>query len=720
MLTALLLASSAQATQVKVFRSSSQSAFLAGTLESISVDPLGTLRLARRTQQVAKVDEPYLFSSHALRDGWVIGTGNRGRVLKVALDGTTRVLFETDEPEIFAVFADADGSILAGSSPHGKVYRYADGEVSVLFDPQQTYIWQIGRDRSGKLLVATGTDGKLIRIGPDGSAETIYDSKDPHIRSFLVLSDGSVLAGTAGEGLVLRIDLEGKVQTLHDAAAPEVVAITAAADGGAYIAVVGSEASFVDLQRSSSNGKGKEDDKEDSDEEVEVKDSAKAAGAGSRVRGFRGPRSSILHWTPSTPFENIWSFEKETVFDLVYTADRLWVATGLDGKLFSLQNDQMVLERDVEEAQIVALMSHDNGPVFSTTNAAALYRFTAGIEQAGSLTSSVLDAKQISRFGTLHWEGDQPTGTRVSFSVRSGMSAEPDATWSTWTDARNGAEISLPDLQPTRYLQWRLHLMSENGSSPSVWSIEVSYRQLNRKPEITSLTVLDPGQVLVPSSFNANNQVYEPAHPNRDGIFTTIGSQSSRESKNLKTLWKQGYRTLRWKATDPNDDELRYEVSFRKESEEDTWFVMSENLKEQRYSFDSTVLPDGRYRLRIVASDKLGNVDGEHLTSSKISELVVIDHSGPTVDSVQADIGSDGRRRTVLSVTTSDTLSRLREAVYSLDAKEWQEAAADDGLIDGRREVFSIDVEEGARLLLLRLTDASFNVTTYDLSQYLE
>ena len=139
-----------------------------------------------------------------------------------------------------------------------------------------------------------------------------------------------MVGGSAGEaGLGVGIDSEGNVRTLHDAAAPEVVAITAAADGGAYVAVVGSEASFVDLQRSSSNGQGKEDDEKDSDTEIDVKESTNAATAGSRVRGFRGPRSSILHWTPSSPFESIWSFEEETIFDLVYTGDRLWVATGL-------------------------------------------------------------------------------------------------------------------------------------------------------------------------------------------------------------------------------------------------------------------------------------------------------------------------------------------------------------------------------------------------------
>jgi hypothetical protein len=64
--------------------------------------------------------------------------------------------------------------------------------------------------------------------------------------------------------------------------------------------------------------------------------------------------------------------------------------------------------------------------------------------------------------------------------------------------------------------------------------------------------------------------------------------------------------------------------------------------------------------------------------------------------------------------------------VYSVDATEWKPVEAADGLLDGRTETLWIvppsspesgEQKEPGGLLLLRVTDAAFNVTTFNLSQ---
>src|SRR4029453_7634896 len=94
--------------------------------------------------------EPFVLSAAPHPDGWVVGTGNSGKVLLVSRDGKVKELFTTAEPEVFAVWVDAKGTVYAGSSPNGKVYRFAAdtkpdaaGKATVWFDPQQTYIWQL-------------------------------------------------------------------------------------------------------------------------------------------------------------------------------------------------------------------------------------------------------------------------------------------------------------------------------------------------------------------------------------------------------------------------------------------------------------------------------------------------------------------------------------------------------------------------------------------------
>jgi len=726
----LLCGAAARATQVKIFQTQSLTGFLAGKLQGVSVDALGRMQLAPRADRLASLGEPFLLSAAVAPDGWIVGTGNAGKLLKIDQNGTVSELFTAPEPEIFALWVDPDGTIFAGTSPRGKVYRIppagpnpgknAKGKRTgeVYFDPGETYIWSLARAADGALLVGTGTQGKLFRVPASGKGggqgEVLYDSDDTHIRSLKVLPGGDVLLGTAGEGLILRLSPDGTVRTLYDATQPEVVALTTAPDGTCYAAVIASESSLTDVPKEAAPPAGGKSG--EATVTVTMGDDAAASGAaGGRGGKPSGPRSVVLGISPAGVVETLWTFPEETVYDLLWRPDGLWVATGLEGKLYRWSDGQMLLEKDVDERQIVALLPGEHGPAFATTNAAALYRITAGTETKGTYLSAALDAGQAARFGTFRWRGEAPAADSLRFSFRSGVSAEPDRTWSAWTEAKSSGggtnEIALADLPRGRYVQWRAEMRAVDGKSPLLYGVELSYRQENLKPRIDLLGALEPGQILVPANFNPSNQVYEPAHPNREGIFTTPGSPADDEGGRTKVLWKSGYRTLRWAATDPNEDELIYDLAFRP-ADTDTradWMKMATDLKEPFYSFDATVLPDGVYRFRLRASDRLANEPASALSAERVSDPVVVDHSPPVLDGVKRD--GDQLRATV-----HDALSPLREAVYSLDAAEWKPAQPADGLLDGRKEVLVVPAGKKGDLVLLRVTDAAYNVTTFNLS----
>ena len=729
----------ALATQVRIFETQSQAGFLAGTLEGVSVDSLGRMELAPRAERVASLSEPFLLSAAAASDGWVVGTGNAGKVLWIDRKGEATEILAAAEPEVFAVWVDPDGTVFAGTSPNGKVYRIARGKggawtSEVFFAPGETYIWGLARAADGALLVATGTQGKLFKVTSAGQGSVFYDSDDTHVRSLDVLPGGDVLAGTAGEGLILRIGRDGQARTLHDADEPEVVALAVAPDGTCYAGLVASEASLVDLSKDQQAAARAG---EPTVTVTVVEEGEAAAATGTRKPGASGPRSQVLSISPAGVVESLWSFPEDTVYDLLWQGGRLWVATGLEGKLYRWADSQMLLEKDVDERQIVALLPGDSGPAFGTTNAAAFYRITAGTETSGTYTSAALDAGQVARFGTFRWRGEAPEKGALRFSFRSGVSAEPDRTWSAWTPpqvAEEGTtELSLNALPRGRYVQWRAELRADRERSPRLWGAELSYRQENLKPKIDQLAVLEPGQILVPSNFNPSNQVYEPAHPNREGIFTSIGRSSDDDGgSRTKPLWKQGFRTLRWSAADPNEDQLVYDLAFRPaddenaagagagaEAGENGWLTMADELQDDWYSFDATVLPDGVYRFRLRASDRPANDPESSLMVDRISDPVVMDHAPPELGEARRD----GER---LRVTVRDAASPLREAVYSIDAKEWKPVKTADGLLDGRTETLLIEpgeeMKDGAAkkkdgLVLLRVTDAAFNVTTFNLSQ---
>lgn len=700
------LAAGPLAAEVEIFRTDTQEAFLEGTPDGVRVDPSGTLGLATRIAHLAAVEEPFVFAAAACADGWVLGTGNAGRVLEIDRDGAVKTLFEAAEPEVFAVHCDRDGTVYAATSPDGKVYRLGDGEAEVVFDPDDIYIWDLARAADGRLLVATGLPGRLYAVGDDGKGTVLHESMDVHLRAVDVLPDGAVLAGTAGQGLVLRIAPDGGVRTLYDAAQPEVLAFAQGADGIVYTAVLASEASLVDLS-GARNARNNGDDEEST---VEVTVAATSAGSdtvGSRGGGSKGPRSVVLEIAPNGAFTEIARFADETVHALLWHDNALWIGSGQEGRIYRWADGDLMLEKDLEERQVIALVAGGIGAAAVTTDAAALYTLGGELEPTGTYTSTILDAGQVARFGSFFWQGEPVQGNELTFSFRSGLSATPDDTWTDWTAPQSGREVALANLSAGRYVQWKATFHGRGGTGPRLSAVELSYQQENLRPQITKLEVLDAGQVMVPSNFNPSDQIYEPWTPNREGIFTTLRGAEAKENSRQKTLWKKGYRTLTWEVEDANEDELVYSLSFRAEGEE-AWLPMAEDLEELYYSFDATVLPDGRYRFRLTAADRPAHAAVEALSNQRVSTAVVIDHTPPRLLSVS-------QRDGVIQVEVSDELSPLRDAVASIDAGPWQPAQAADSMLDGRREALRINVPPDSRLVLLRLTDAAHNVITFDL-----
>jgi len=705
----LLTAAAAEAAAVRIFRTSTSEAFLKGESDGVAVESGGALVLAPAARRLAAVEEPFAFALAPRRGGWAVATGNDGKLLAIDDDGSTRVLYDADEPEIFALAADRDGALLVGTSPNGKVVRIAaDGESEVLFDPDETYVWGLARAADGALWVATGDPGRLYRLRTGKDPELVWEGGASHVRSLLATANGDLYFGTAGDGRVLRWR-DGSIRTLVDSPLNEVAALAPAPGGAVWVALLSSEASFVDLTprapaASSAGGEA------DAGTTVVVVADASAAGAGSRPSGSRGPRSELWRLQANGTSEKVWTSDDETIFALLADGDRLWVGTGLDGRLYRFEGDRPRVEREFDAKQVVALAAGPHGPLALTANAAELWQFTTDRQSEGTFTSPVLDAGQLAHFGVLRWIGETPKGTRVRAAWRSGFASDPDATWTEWSAPQEGDEQSLAGLDPGRFVQYRLTLDGDKGAAtPRVVGVELSYRQDNVRPTIDSLTVLDPGQILVPAGFNPLEQLFEPASPNRQGIFDTLRPASPREDRQ-KSVWRLGWQTLRWDASDANGDDLRSKLEVRPDGDPGAWLELAHELDGSSFTFDASALPDGVYRFRVTVDDSKSNVDpGAALSASRESEAVVVDHTPPEMRHVRRNGGR-------LTVTVYDAWSPVRTAEVSIDGGEWQAVRPADGLLDGRSEDLVIDAAtDKAKLVLLRLTDAAFNVRTYDL-----
>ncbi|MEO7974421.1 MAG: hypothetical protein ABIU84_12615, partial [Thermoanaerobaculia bacterium] len=571
-----------------------------------------------------------------------------------------------------------------------------------------------------------------------GNGELVYDGDDPHLRSLLVARDGSLLIGTAGQGLVVRRSPDGGLRTVYDSSLSEVVAIAEAPGGTLFAAVLASEASLVELAAARPAPEpapaGEAAGEASASVTVTPEGEAEPAASGSRPPGARGPRSELVAISALGLVEPVWSSQEETVFALAWMGRRLFISTGGEGRLYSVEGAQregaesapvppltVTIDHDFDQRQAVGLAAGSSKaaaglPVVLTTNAAALYRLAERSMASGTYTSPALDSGQLARYGVFRWSGESPDGTKVSLRFRTGSSATPDDSWSAWSAATTavaagrGWEIAIPAIGNGRYLQWQAELSGDAGRSPRLTLAEASYRQINQRPRIDRFGALDPGQILVPANFNPADQVYEPASPNRDGIFTTLEPSTAGGDLRTKQLWKSGQRTLRWRATDPNGDELRYTLAVRGEDGAADWLPVADDLTDDHYGFDATVLPDGRYRFRLVVTDREGNGDGEALTAQQESEPVIVDHSPPARGRAEHHDGA-------WSIDVTDRFNPLREAMISIDAGEWRPLLAADGLVDGQHERLLLgEIPATARLVLLRLADAALNYETFDLS----
>ena len=127
------------------------------------------------------------------------------------------------------------------------------------------------------------------------------------------------------------------------------------------------------------------------------------------------------------------------------------------------------------------------------------------------------------------------------------------------------------------------------------------------------------------------------------------------------------YIAVRWGAHDDNDDDLVYSIYYRGDNERD-WKLLKDNITDKYYSWDSSLLPDGGYVVRIVASDAASHSPDEALTDEKISSRFEVDSTPPVVQALQAKV--EGKTMHV-SFRAVDSFSPIKRAEYSIDAGDW-------------------------------------------------
>jgi hypothetical protein len=689
----------------------------------------------------------------------LVGVSGAEAKLSVLHDGKLVDVLTLPESQYIWDIAVMGRDAVVATGPNGKLFKVQDlaGYASAiakgnptqppasgeLYDAAQANVLCLAlHDQT--LYFGTDTDGIVYRLDADGSVFAVYDAAEPEIGSIVVASDGTVYAGTADaeqarpgrmdgavkdergrpENIERPIDTDQPPPTPPDVGEPKPMpmksdtagtpdhARPAVADRSGDTVASGEQrgSATADAQASAgdqaSNAPSAPTPEQYDALRAEVRERLQTARKTGQLTTAPAPGSkssnnatrpttapdqrkqgNAVYRIEPTGFVTEVFRESVMVLDLLLDEqdDTLYVATGSEGQLFrvALGDREVTVVRDFDAEQVLTLALIDGEPLLGTANPASLVALSSNLASKGKYTSKPWDATQPSLWGKLRVIADLAAGTSVMVETRTGNVADPDAgPWSPWSNGTalpdaadalspRSIEVASP---PARYLQYRLTLQNNSSNfSPVIDRVELAYVLPNLPPVVSRIGTKPPAP---------------PTDPDRP-CNTVL--------------------PVEWETRDDNGDRLTYTLHAQPAGS-DTWLKLADDLTATNYDWQTRTMPDGRYLLRVTASDQLDNPPGGQMTAARRSDPVLIDNTPPEIHDLQAKV-------TGLSVQLTgeakDALSPIRTLAYKLnDAEAWVSLLPGDLIFDSTSETFEVtilDLSLGSHVLTVRASDAQGN-----------
>jgi len=709
----------------KITRHSSAADLLKGETAGTVIDSEGTIKLAREATEID--------CGRLLKDIWIInaivadsagsiylGTSPNGDIIKYAEGKATRLYplkskqapageTESTDPNapkadevfvnehIFAMALDSAGRLLAAvSGKNCRLMRLDAGEFETIYSPPDaTYILAVSLDDLGNIYLGTGPEGKIYRLDPAGeNPQLVYDSRDKNILSLIIGKDDFVYAGCDRRGLVYKINpATGAATVLYDSAQTEITSLLLDERDALYVAATSAEAvknqlKFTSISVATPPGRPDTETKPDetgketgsttlniaNTSEEKVKQDASAVPAAKR--GTPPKEASHIYKIDPRGFVTDVFSEKAVFFALIQQDAQLLLGTGNEAQQFTIDPEteqKAIAYKDKEASQVTALANVGDELYLGTSNPAKLIRLSKSFAPSGTFTSDLVDAGQPSMWGKLQIDADIPAACRVLMSARSGNVKDPnDPTFSPWTQAVEVTEATQLTCPLSRFCQYKLTLeTAEAGQTPVIRKIAVPHVVPNLAPRLLSVT-------------------------------------AARGDKN-----KPGQFHIKYKAEDDNNDTLIYKIEFRKLGRAE-WIKLEDDFDKPRFEWDTKTVEDGRYEVRVTASDERSNTTATKLSGSRISDPFVIDNTAPVITDSKLKTqnpvlsAAEGSKLT-LSLEIKDEFTVIGKVSYTVDSNaDWVSALPDDMVYDTTTEFFTIvieDLEPGEHVIALKIAD---------------
>ena len=684
LLTALILSpitlfSSAFAEGTRTWEQSKFDELIKGTAKGIALRSEGGLELAPAFQSRATTPSTYIWSIASDPAGNIFAAaGSPARVYRITPDGQIATIFEPQELQVQALVVAKSGIVYAATAPDGKVYRLeetksagakADGKASwsatPYFDPGSKYIWDLVLDNAGTLYVATGDHGEIYKVSSNGQHSLFFKSDEVHIRVLALDPKGNLIAGSDGSGLIYRVAPNGEAFVLYSAPKKEITALAIDGAGNIYAAAAGEKRPEGALAGSSNP--------------LAVPPQNAPASAGNITLTappatsnppFPAPAtgasggSEIYRIAPDGAPSRWWTSREDLVYALAFDQQgRLIAGTGNRGHIFAINGVENFTDLVKASAtQITAFAPAPGGGLYaSSSNLGKIFVLGPGSEAEGTYESDVFDAHIFSLWGraSIRAVGDSVANSAarpdVELYARSGNVDNPDRNRSPWVrvDLAAGSELKVP---PARFVQWKVVLRAGNPA-PRVDEVLLNYLPKNVAPEVDDITV-QPGYRYQPIPHVAGS---EPSSPGQARYDVPPPALRDRDAIGI-----------RWSAHDDNDDELVYSVYYRGDHES-RWLLLKDGLYDRYYSFDASLLPDGGYTVKVIASDAPSHSPAKALYGERVSPRFEVDSTPPVIDNLVATLDGKGTGMGIhVRFRASDSFSPVKRAEYSLDGRDWQ------------------------------------------------
>ncbi|MHC4186560.1 MAG: hypothetical protein ACYSRQ_00060 [Planctomycetota bacterium] len=730
----------------KITRQNSYDNFSKGQADNVIIDSKGIIKLGLSTETIVKDFsknsissdyQPWSINSIVVSPRAIyIGTSPNGGIYKYSMGKLSKIYPIDSEKEvtsqqdveivenkdeqadantvqvdkhlknehIFAMATDVSGRLLAGiSGDKCKLVRFEKNKSVSIFEPEDAkYIFSIIVAEDGDIYIGTGPEGKIYELEPFGqNPKVLFESTDKNILSLTIGQDSLLYAGTDTRGLVYQINTETKtVKVLYDSEQAEITSLLfSQLHDQANLYAVGTSAQIAKTEvkfAASQPLAGRPEEPKGPQKSTESKGGLNLNIANSK-KGSSGSseKAKVAPQKPPKPSEASFIYqidhkgyvtdiftEKAVLFAIAKQNEKLLVGTGNNGALFQIEpatEEKAVIYEDKQASQITAVTVDEQEIYVGTANPAKFIKLTSDFSREGTYTSDLIDGGQPTKWGKLQIEADIPNGCEVFMSCRSGNVKDVnDPTFSDWTKQ---AKITGPvqmECPLGRFSQYKLIFKTSDGkNSPLIREVVVANTIPNLRPVVEAVSV-----------------------------------------DRIEGAGKEGFYKIGYKAKDGNNDKLIYNIDFRKIGRIG-WIELEEKIDKDNLEWDSKTVEDGRYEIRVTASDERSNTIATALTGSRISDPVVIDNTGPMIKTREKMQVS---ARTILKLKITDEFSAIEKVEYTVDSNvDWNSTVPVDLVFDTTQEDVDIVIEQlepGEHVIAIKAVDAVGNTTykSFDIS----